>query len=188
MSTLDASIVVTSRMPRMNHFTSYPIDFMKQQECIDIFYKYYEYDKRVEQEELVKFLVELACCHTLTVELLARAANAPKYRNLETFIKNLEEKGFQYPEKRVGTDHTLEEKTVEEHLKKLYNMMEIAEESRYIVKNFAYLPRITIPYEIEKWLNCSINVLDQFVKLGWIQEQETGYRKTEVVTTNFDSI
>lgn len=67
-------------------------------------------------------------------------------------------------------------------------MMEIAEESRYIVKNFAYLPSITIPYEIEKWLNCSINVLDQFVKLGWIQEQETGYRKTEVVTINFDSI
>ena len=177
---LNANVVLTSRLDMIGNFEVFPIDFLSEKECINIFYKYYKHDKTRENEESVCKLVGLVKCHTLSVELLARAANRPGY-SLDTYAENLKEKGLEYPERSVKTGHTAIAKTIAQHLQALFELVTVSDEQKRILKNFAHMPSIEIPAEVEKWIGCHIDDISQLTKLGWLGESETGYEMHPVV-------
>lgn len=145
LTAIDSTVLVTSRMPGMEHFMGYKIDFMSSEQCVDIFYSYYPHDKKRKQGSTVKKLVELVKCHTFSVELLAKAADVIKYRDLSIFLDDLKGKGFTYPNRAFLTDHTGQKTTLATHLVILFNMVSLNDEQKRILNNFAWLPSMIIP-------------------------------------------
>ena len=177
---LSTNVVLTSRLSNIRNFEVFPIGILSEEQCVEIFYKYYEYDKTREQEKAVRKLVELVKCHTLSVELLARAANIPEYP-LEKYAAELKEQGLAYPDLNVETDHTAISQTIAQHLQALFNLVTVNDEQKRILKNFAFMPSIEIPAEVVKWLDCNINDIIGLKKLGWLTGSETGYEMHPIV-------
>jgi hypothetical protein len=76
---INAKIVMTSRMNDVEGFSPVELSFLSEDECVDVFYHYYKFDKEQHSSQWVRELVGLASWHTFTVELLAKAANRPGY-------------------------------------------------------------------------------------------------------------
>ncbi|MCL2048697.1 MAG: tetratricopeptide repeat protein [Defluviitaleaceae bacterium] len=134
LETLDATVVLTSRREEIGNFEQFPIGFLDELQCIDIFYNYYKYDKERKHKDIVKKLVGTVACHTLSVELLARVASVPDYP-LAQFAEDLEKRGFSYFDLKIETDHSKQNSnskqgdnngnnskstTIAEHLAKLF--------------------------------------------------------------------
>jgi len=177
---LAANVVLTSRLSSLGNFKLFPVDFLSEEQSVDIFYKYYEHDKAREQKEAVHKLVELVKCHTLSVELLARAANRPGY-SLEEYVEKLKEKGFEYPDLSVKISHAANTQTIAEHLQALFELVSVNDEQKRILKNFALMPSFEIPAEVEKWLDCKIDDIIKLTKLGWLSVSEIGYEMHPIV-------
>jgi len=177
---LAANVVLTSRLSSIGNFKLFPVDFLSEEQSVKIFYKYYEHDKAREQKEAVHKLVELVKCHTLSVELLARAANRPGYP-LEEYVEKLKEKGFEYPDLSVKASHAANTQTIAEHLQALFELVSVNDEQKRILKNFALMPSFEIPAEVEKWLDCKIDDIIELTKLGWLSVSEIGYEMHPIV-------
>jgi len=171
---LSANVVLTSRLDHIGNFEVFPVGFLSEEQCVDIFYKFYKHDKLRKHEKIVRELVELVKCHTYSVELLARTANKPGYP-LETYLADLKEKGFEYPSLNVKTEYNKNSKTIAGHLITLFELVSVSDEQKRILKNFSLMPSVEIPFEVEKWIDCSINDLMKIVELGWLAMSETGY-------------
>jgi len=186
---LDANVILTSRMPKLGGFKKFPIGFLSEEQCIDIFYKYYEYDDNRKNEDTVRKLVQMVRNHTLSVELLARAANTPEY-TLEEFLAGLKEKGFEYTDLDIDTSHNANSQTIAGHLCGLYELVTenedekrilINDEQKRILKNFSVMPSVEIPGKVREWLGCSVNDIKGLVKLGWLAESASGYEMHPIV-------
>ena len=178
---LSANIVLTSRENSIGNFELFTVDFLSEEQCVDIFYKYYKYDMERTQKAAVRKLVELVKCHTLSVELLARAANRPGY-SLEVFAADLKDKGFEYPKFRsVETHHTKISKTIAAHLIKLFELLSVNDEQKRILVNFSFMPSVEIPAEVETWIDCAIDDITRLTDLGWLTVSETGYEMHPII-------
>lgn len=176
----NATIIATSRLPEADGFESYPINFMSPEACVDIFYQYYLFDRDRQHEEIVYQLVETVRCHTLTVELLAKSANRPAYP-LHEFLLKLKKVGFAYPDLFVRTSHREQEQTVAAHLKMLYDIVCFSPEQQHILKIFAILPGMEIPFHILDQIAFGINDLASLADAGWIIPSEQGYSMPDIV-------
>ncbi|MCL2398528.1 MAG: DUF2225 domain-containing protein [Defluviitaleaceae bacterium] len=177
---LQANVILTSRLDDIGSFEIFPIDILSEKQCINIFYKYYKYDEARKQKEYVREIVNLVRCHTLSIELLARAANTPNYP-LEKYVADLKAKGIVYPELEVETDHTDVSQTIAEHLKGLFELVLVSEKQKWILLNFALMPSIEIPAEVKHWLACDVNDINRLTKLGWLSASATGYEMHPIV-------
>jgi len=177
---LPVNVVLTSRSSKIGNFTPFTVGFLSEKQCVEIFYKYYEYDTARERESIVSKLVQLVKCHTLSVELLARAANRPGY-SLEKYAAELKEKGFEYPDFSVRTNHTANTKTIAEHLRTLFELVTVNDEQQRILKNFAVMPSVEIPAEVEAWLGCAVDDIMGLTELGWLAVSETGYEMHPII-------
>ena len=177
---LHANVILTSRLDEIGRFEIFPVKILSEKQCINIFYKYYKYDKARKQKKYVREIVTLAKCHTLFIELLARAANRPKYP-LEKYVADLKEKGLAYPELEVETDHTTASQTIAKHLQALFDLVSASDEQKRILLNFALMPSIEIPADVEKWLACDVNDINKLTKPGWLSASEAGYEMHPIV-------
>ncbi|MCL1994919.1 MAG: tetratricopeptide repeat protein [Defluviitaleaceae bacterium] len=183
---LDVNVVITSRIGRIRNFEKFPICTLSEDQCLDIFYKYYEYgiyDENKEQEGSARNLINLVKCHTLSVELLARAANRPGYP-LDKYEADLKAKGFGYPDLDVETAHSSgpeNNRTIAKHLVKLFELVEVNHEQQRILKNFSLMPSTEIPAEVKEWLDCNINDIMRLTKLGWLDNSSTGYHMHTII-------
>ncbi|MCL2361949.1 MAG: tetratricopeptide repeat protein [Defluviitaleaceae bacterium] len=179
---LDINVVLTSRASNIGYFTEFPVDFLSEEQCINIFYKYYKLDKARAQEEAIRKLVKLVKCHTLSVELLARAASKPGY-SLEMLAADLEEKGFEYPIglRSIRTHHTAVSKTIAGHLKTLFELVSVNDEEKRILINFSAMPSVEIPGEVETWLGCTTDDIVGLTELGWLTTSDIGYEMHPII-------
>ena len=176
-----ARVVMTSRRSNnMQDFTPIHIGFLCPEQCIDVFYEYYKFDKSRAQIETVKKLVKLVSCHTLSVELLAKSANVPGYDLLE-YLYDLIRYGFGYPDLLIETNHSKQAKTIAQHLITLFEFVNVSEEQKRILKNFAILPSMEIPTDIRKWIECKNGDLMRLNELGWISVTENSYIMPDIV-------
>ncbi|MCL2400236.1 MAG: tetratricopeptide repeat protein, partial [Defluviitaleaceae bacterium] len=177
---LHANIILTSRLDEIGSFEIFPIDILSEEQCINIFYKYYKYDEARKQKVYVREIINLVKNHTLSIELLARAANTPRYP-LEKYIADLKAKGIVYPELKIETDHTDVSQTIAKHLQVLFDLVSVSDEQKRILLNFALMPSIELPVEVENWLDCDVNDISDLLKLGWLSKSETGYEMHPIV-------
>jgi len=185
LETLDATVILTSRRKKIGNFEPFPIGFLDEPQCIDIFYKYYDHDKNRKHENIVKTLVSYVKCHTLSVELLAGVANAAKDTRrdytLAQLVQDLKEKGFGDFDLDVETDYTGQSTTIAEHLRAVFALSdekfsdpERLPEQRRILKNFAILPSVVIPHDIKDWINCREKDLQWLISRNWLTASADG--------------
>lgn len=178
---IGARVVMTSRRSNnMQDFTPINIGFLSLDQCVDIFYEYYKFDKSRAQIEAVNKLVKLVSCHTLSVELLAKSANVPGY-DLSEYLEDLIRDGFGYPDLLIETNHSKQAKTIAQHLITLFEFVNVSEEQKRILKNFAILPSMEIPTDIRKWIECKNGDLNRINELGWISVTENSYIMPDIV-------
>ena len=181
IESLEVNVVLTSRRDEIGTFEKFPIDFMTEEQCVDIFYKYYKRDKNRTHEKTVLDLVRMVQRHTLSVELLACVSNSYG-KSLEIYLAELTEKGFAYPDLHAETAYMqYNPQTIAEHLKILFSLVEVTEKQKRILKNFSLMPNIEIPLEVETWIDCHRNDMIELTKLGWLRFSGASYFMHAVV-------
>ena len=172
----NTTVIVTSRLHQLGSYQPYSVGFLpKEEDCIELFYLYYENDPELTQLETVRKLLKLARNHTFTIELLAKSANCED--DLAQFHQELEEKGFSFPEIEVDTAHNEVTATIAEHLKILFDMRTRTPVQTELLWDFAVLPvdASLNKTEIKDWFGIDVNQCERLVSDGWLSRKEGRY-------------
>lgn len=169
------NIVCTSRMNKYSHYEIVPIDYLSEEQCIELFYKYY---RREMDGNRVKNIVARAGRHTLVIEILGKIGEAENY-SLEELENKLIQDGFDL--EGIASVESKED-TLIGHLCRTFNFKKLNDVQKKILYCMAVLPVQWIPFELKKWLNLQNNYnINYLVKYAWIVNSENGYYMHPVI-------
>lgn len=97
-----------------------------------------------EEIEKVTSLIKKINYHTLMIEMIAKAAKFAE-ESLTAFIDKLDQVGFSYSQDEIKTGHNKTEKTVVEHLARLYKLEINSKQQNHILYNFAIMKNFIVP-------------------------------------------
>lgn len=168
------TILITSRIPEIQGYISYPLTSLEPDECEDLFYHYYNTHRRKAsmdsdgEDDAVCHLVELAGRHTYAIELLARGA---KYADsLSNYLRCIQKTGFRFPTLEFMTAHSNISATAAVQLRYLFDLQTRSAQERQALLDFSALPPVELSFpEIQSWLGYSDNNLDHLIDEGWLQ-------------------
>ena len=180
---LGIHVMATSRFEH-EYFTNLSLDILEKKSAIDMFYGYYKGDKERRYADYAWEIIDSVHSHTLLVELLAKAA-WEEGGTLESFCDILKEEGFfRVSDEAVWTDHDSLQRTIEECIRKLYEISDLPEIQRHIMRLFTiFTPEKEIYYKVRDWGDLDRHGLRKLVTLGWLDRGglENGYRIHQVV-------
>jgi tetratricopeptide (TPR) repeat protein len=165
----DTTILLTSRLEKLEHFVRYELKPLGKESCVSVFNHYY--DGSEPDLEMVGKIVELANYHTLTIELLAKGA---KRENLESYYEKIKS-GFENVSRKITTDYNDRNVTIEAHLKMLFDMQQRSDTDKKVLNAFAVLPvncECSLE-EIEQWFGFGNEDLDEVIQDGWLSFDES---------------
>ena len=175
--------VLTSRLEEIDGCRSFPVDFLSEDVCVDIFYRHYRKDKRRQEEEIVRSVVRRVSCHTLSVELVARYAQKKvAYTSLSQLLTELKEKNFRYPaDIKVSTDHAGRSASIAEQLANLFDISLYREGIQRIAKAFSILPPEEISKETASHIEAEERDFWELTELGLLKDNGESYSMLPVV-------
>lgn len=168
------TILITSRIPEIQGYTTCPLMPLEPNECEDLFYHYYNTGRQKVsvnsggEQDVVRHLVELAGRHTYAIELLARGA---KYADsLRNYLMCIQKIGFRFPTLEFMTAHSNISATAAVQLRHLFDLRTRSVRERQALLDFSVLPLVELSFpEIQAWLGYSENDLDRLIDEGWLQ-------------------
>ncbi len=179
----DLTLVVTSRMERVEGYRSVLIPQLSEEQCVSLFRAYCERPLSNQDAPVVWELVRLVSCHTLAVELLAKGV--PAGLGLAEYLEKLQAEGFGFPGLTFRTGHDRAERTVVEHLKKLFDLAKLNEEQTRVMQNLALMADSrTLPFAVREWIGCDENTLAALARTGWLTQMGDGYEVHPIVREN----
>jgi len=175
LASLPFRILVSARGPLPYPKSEKPLDFLSIEDCQQLFRTHY---KRPSIDEAVlNQIIERAGRHTLTVELLAKTAQAEKM-DLQNLLDELENRGIDLAptiQAKVGAQWSNElPDIVFNHLRKLFDMAKISESKKDILSKIALLAPIAMDFN---WVKGLLNLdspdgLNHLIATGWLQSDE----------------
>lgn len=175
-------VMITSRHG-INGIPYRDIAELNEDAAIDMFYGYYGRDNEREYLLDVRRIInsESVKRHTLLIELLAKAAKH-SFSSLDEFRQKLEQKGFfEVSTARIDTGHD-ENSTIEESIKKLYNITDLSAEKKKIMSLFTiFTPEKDIYGEVVNWAGLDENEVNGLVNLGWLVRTNEGLMIHQIV-------
>ncbi|MCD8127336.1 MAG: tetratricopeptide repeat protein [Clostridiales bacterium] len=177
----DLTLVVTSRMEQVGGYTPIHISQLTVDKCMALFRVYCARRTLTEEDEpVVRELVKLVSCHTLSVELLAKGL--PAGMGLEAYLERLKTEGFGFPGLTFRTGYDEEIANIAGHLRKLFNMAGLDGEQARVMQNLALMADSrTLPFAVRDWLGCEEDTLAALVNTGWLTQTEEGYEVHPIV-------
>ena len=169
------NIVCTSRIEKFSHYETVPIDYLNEEQCIELFYKYYkrEYDKA-----RIQNIVARAGRHTLVIEILGKIGEAERYS-----LKELEDKLVQdgFDLEGIASVENKDD-TLIGHLCRTFNLEKLNDTQKEILYCMAVLPVQWIPFDLMRWLNLqNHHNFNYLIKYAWIERSESGYYMHPVI-------
>ena len=165
------TILATSRIKLEVIENKIDLDFLSDEACKELFYKYYNIEIN---DEFVSKTIKFANNHTLTVELLAKTAKAVNLP-VEKFYNKLKNTGLsEVAKEKISTlyhnDPT--KRQIFEHILKAFQLSALNDNEIYILTNISILPSIsTNKNYIKEWLLLDSNDdINSLVTKGWINE------------------
>ncbi|MCH7764715.1 MAG: tetratricopeptide repeat protein [Candidatus Marinimicrobia bacterium] len=170
-------ILITSRT-RIKPFHIIDIDFLSVNDAITLFKKHCaDYN-----DEQIKRVVEQLELHTLTIEVLAKAAKCNRW-NINTTFKALGIDAMV----NVSVQHSRNEKieNVKSYLTDIFNASELGEQEKWILMQFTALPHLYIDYDflykllqIEKldWGDSFSAILERLYETGFLEKKGESYK------------
>jgi len=175
LASLPFRILLSARGPLPYPKSEKPLDFLSIEDCQKLFRTHY---KRPSIDEAVlNQIIERAGRHTLTVELLAKTAQAEKM-NLQNLLDELENRGIDLApaiQAKIGVQWSNElPDIVFNHLRKLFDMAKISESKKDILSKIALLAPISMDFN---WVKGLLNLdspddLNHLIATGWLQSDE----------------
>lgn len=172
---LPFTVIVNSRI-NLHGFESLSLGLLSLETCMELFYQYYDVDRR---DEYVKKIILLCGHHTLAVELLAKTAHnaaiTPKklYEKLETTGFNLNDAVGA----KVSTSwhDEKQKKTLFDHLLIIFDLSDVSKNEQHVLANMSVLPAADISInELRSWLKLESNQsTNSLVEKGWFKRQGT---------------
>lgn len=156
---------------------------LKEDSAVDMFYGYYERDEERKSLSDVTGIIDSKSvkCHTLLVELLAKAAKQ-SFGTLGEFRKKLEKEGFLEVYKlKLDTNHD-ENITIEECVKRLYDISNLSTGQKRILSLFTiFTPEKEIYGKVVEWAELDGNEVNGLVDRGWLTRGEEGFVIHQIV-------
>ena len=178
---LGIHVMITSRKENLP-FRKKKLEYLEKQDAIKMFYGYYGGES--DCDEIVWEIIKSVNCHTLLVELLAKAARE-EGGTLDEFYAKLRKEGFfDVSEEEFETEHDDKNLTIEESVIRLYKISRLSEEQRRIMKLFTiFSPEKEIYYKVREWAGFDRKELKKLVNLGWLERGglENGYLIHQIV-------
>ena len=178
---LGIHVMITSRKENLP-FRKKKLEYLADRDAIKMFYGYY--GRETDCDVTAWKIIESVNCHTLLVELLAKAAREEGGTLNEFYEKLLKEGFFDVSEEELETEHDDENLTIEECVIKLYKISKLSEEQQRIMKLFTiFSPEKEIYYKIRDWAGFDRKELKKLVELGWLERGglESGYQIHQIV-------
>lgn len=177
-------IIISSRNSDIDdRLYSYKINPICEENSINLFWKYYD-STELQYYDNVKCLVNKIKCHTMMIEMAAKAAKN-SLDNIDLFIENLLNKGFAYSEEEILTSNDNIEATIAQHIVKLFEMQHFTELEKYILTIIAIIDCSSIPKEICDWISINDRSLKKefsnLISLGWIKKKSNGISMHPVI-------
>jgi tetratricopeptide (TPR) repeat protein len=167
----NVKVIANSRLD-IEGFETHPLDFLSPADCKALFYEFYQGET---DDVSVEKIVNLCGSHTLTVELLARTAQAAALP-AKAFYDTLTEKGFNLNETirdRVGTfwHDKKDRERFFNHLLKIFDLSGVTESELHLLTNLAVLPPVYIPVsDFSRWMKLESNEdINNLVRKGWLR-------------------
>ena len=180
---LGIHVMATSRFEH-TYFVNTFLDVLDKQSAIDMFYGYYQGDRERRYSSTVWKIIESVHSHTLLIELISKAA-WEEGGTLESFYKVLEERGFfDISKEDAGIENAKKELSIEERIIKLYEISELPEIQRHIMRLFTiFTPEKEIFYKVRDWGGLDRQAIRKLVLLGWLAKGgiENGYKIHQIV-------
>ncbi|MGN0154336.1 MAG: tetratricopeptide repeat protein [Lachnospiraceae bacterium] len=180
------TVIATSRWDDIEGFKPFPINPLNFNQCIDLFYYYYNKQNINNNSDIVTDLINQVHCHTLCIEILAKAAK--REPNLNEYYEKIRVSGLTSIKKRV------EGKNIQERLRCLYQIEDFSSSPEHyrILWNFALMPTIDIPKTVIKWIDADENVIEELIQSGWLSDHGDSYYMhaiiSEIIHFDFDKI
>lgn len=167
-------ILITSREDLSLHFQEYRLNFLSPEQARDLFYLYY---KREHNNELVDQIVQIVGLHALTIELLAKTAQANRSLTLDKLKTLLNKEGLNIS-KAVLVKTTYDKVKVTTYifdcLTAAFSMVNNLQGSiKKLLIQFSILPPIYISYgDLINYLIVEDSQQDKFIKdLNYLTEK-----------------
>lgn len=185
--------ISTREKPEDECFVTYELDSICPDEALKLFWDYYgEEVKSIEVIEKVTALIEKISYHTLMIEMVAKAAQFAEEPLLK-FVDKVDQIGYVYSQDEIKTGHDKNEKTIAEHLSRLYRLEINNEMENYILYNFAIMKNFTLPFEFRKWIlkndydDKSKKAFKWLMERGWIKKETNGYSMHPVIKESINA-
>ena len=181
LNSLPIHVMVTSRF-KYEYFKNVPLDVLEKDAAIDMFFMYYQRDRKTENEDIAWSIIDFVHSHTLLVELLAKAARE-EGGTLIKFYDTLRDKGFfEVSDEEVKSEHDKEYRTIEQSIIKLYAISNLSEAEQHIMRLFTiFTPEKVIYSKVRDWAGLDRKAMRNLVELGWLDRGKDGYVIHQIV-------
>ena len=181
LNSLPIHVMVTSRF-KYEYFKNVPLDVLEKDAAIDMFFMYYQRDRKTENEDIAWSIIDFVHSHTLLVELLAKAARE-EGGTLIKFYDTLRDKGFfEVSDEEVKSEHDKEYRTIEQSIIKLYAISNLSEAEQHIMRLFTiFTPEKVIYSKVRDWACLDRKAMRNLVELGWLDRDKDGYVIHQIV-------
>ena len=180
LNSLQIHVMVTSRF-EYEYFKNVHLDVLEKDSAIDMFFRYYQRDRKTEDGDIAWNIIEFVHIHTLLVELLAKAAKE-EGETLNKFYDTLRDKGFfEVSDEEVLSEHDKECRTIEQSIIKLYAISNLSEAEQHIMRLFTiFTPEEPIYSKVRDWAGFNRDAMRRLVDLGWL-DKKGGYIIHQIV-------
>ena len=181
LNSLPIHVMVTSRF-KYEYFKNVLLDVLEKDAAIDMFFLYYQRDRKTENEDIAWSIIDFVHSHTLLVELLAKAARE-EGGTLNQFYKTLKDKGFfEVSDEELKSEHDKEYRTIEQSIIKLYAISNLSEAEQHIMRLFTiFTPEKVIYSKVRDWADLDRKAMRNLVELGWLDRGKDGYIIHQIV-------
>jgi len=197
-------ILITSRV-EIPVFEAYQLNILSYEDSLLVFYRYFlaktedkpnNYDQIKKRDDIhdAELIIKYINCNTLFIELIAKTASV-KHADLHYIYEQLKIGSFyNIVDTNVFTMHERKygdkQHTLEEQLRKLYEIAKLTESQREIMILCSFFPaEHNIFFDVFNWAGLNKDVQNDFIYLeecGWIKKTTDGYQIQKTVKTSIE--
>lgn len=165
-SGIPATILVTARTESAAGYVDYHLESLDIESQKRVFL-FHLGSKCVESSILLRLLKR---CHnnTLLIELTAKAA---KRRGCQKLLEELEKGGFENEDTPI-TSMDGRRSSIADHLRRLYSIAELDDESQRVLRCFALMPSGPVDDNVANWFGTDMRRLFDLSDMAWLKNKE----------------
>lgn len=174
LNTLPCRVLVTSRFKSISSLKTYDLQPMNKESCRRLFYCFYTNGRN---DEYVDQIIELAACHTIMIEFLAKVARL-EGMSIRELLKSLIDKGFKLSNEDVSSVHEKmqNDDTIIKQMCILFSLININESDKEILTFTSVIPNLTFEFSnARKWFGVDRNSkLMRLHNMGMLERRKRG--------------